>query len=61
MKKNQKGFSAVEAVLILVIVGLIGFVGWYVWHSKNNIDNSYKKTSELNSSVSTAQSSKGIR
>jgi hypothetical protein len=36
MKKNQKGFGAVEGLLILVIVGLIGFVGWYVWHSKNN-------------------------
>jgi hypothetical protein len=35
MKKNEKGFSVVEALLILVIVGLISFVGWYVWKSKN--------------------------
>jgi predicted negative regulator of RcsB-dependent stress response len=40
MKKNEKGFSAVEGVLILVILALIGFVGWYVWHSKNNTDKS---------------------
>ncbi|MBI2589068.1 hypothetical protein HYW35_02610 [Candidatus Saccharibacteria bacterium] len=35
MKKNQKGFSAVEGLLILIIVGLLGFVGWYVWNSNN--------------------------
>ena len=33
-KTNQKGFSAVEGVLLLVILGMIGFTGWYVYHSK---------------------------
>lgn len=33
MSKNQKGFSAVEALLILVIAGIIGGVGWYVWNA----------------------------
>ena len=32
-KSNQKGFAAVEAILIAVVIALIGFVGWYVWHS----------------------------
>jgi hypothetical protein len=45
MKKNQHGFSAVEALLILVIVGLIGFVGWYVL-------NTQKKTSDILKPVS---------
>jgi hypothetical protein len=36
MKNNQKGFSAVEGLLILVIVGLIGFIGWYVWDKKQD-------------------------
>ena len=40
MKTNQKGFSAIEGLLILVIVGLIGGVGWYVWQSKKNADKS---------------------
>lgn len=31
MNRNQKGFSAVEGLLILVIVVLMGFVGWYLW------------------------------
>lgn len=38
MKKNQKGFSAVEGLLILIIVGLVGFIGWYVYHTKNNTE-----------------------
>jgi len=32
MKRNQKGFSALQVLLILVVVGLVGFVGWHVWH-----------------------------
>lgn len=31
ISKNEKGFSAVEAVLVLVIVILIGVVGWLVY------------------------------
>ncbi len=31
---NQKGFSAVEGLLVLIIVGLVGFTGWFVWHSQ---------------------------
>lgn len=48
MNKNQKGFSAVEGLLILIIVGLIGFTGWYVWQAKQNAD----KT--LNAAATTA-------
>lgn len=32
MKNNQKGFGAVEALVIVLILGLIGFGGWYIWH-----------------------------
>jgi hypothetical protein len=46
--KNQKGFSAVEGLLILVIVGLLGFVGWYVWSTGNktrdNLDKAAKSS-----------------
>ncbi len=34
MKKNQKGFSVVEVIVVLAILGLIGFAGWFVY--KNN-------------------------
>jgi len=48
MYKNQKGFSAIEAILILVIVGLIGFTGWYVWNSKKKTENLYDNSTSLN-------------
>ena len=35
MKKNQKGFSAIEGLLILLIVGIIGFAGWHVWQNRS--------------------------
>ncbi|HSX18151.1 MAG TPA: hypothetical protein VLE51_02235 [Candidatus Saccharimonadales bacterium] len=47
MNKNQKGFSAVEGLLILVMVGIVGFVGWYVWQAK---DKSEKNLSAASSS-----------
>jgi len=42
MKTNQKGFSALEAILIVILIGLLSLAGWYVWkknhdkESKNN-------------------------
>ena len=46
MKKlGQRGFSAVEGVLIFVIIALVGGVGWYVWSNKD-------KTNENDSSIS---------
>lgn len=41
-KINQKGFGAVEAILILVIIGLIGFVGWFVYNSNNKATDTLK-------------------
>ena len=35
MKKDQRGFSALEAILILIAVALIGGVGWFVYKQKN--------------------------
>lgn len=32
MNKNQKGFGAVEGLLILVIVALLGGIGLFVWN-----------------------------
>lgn len=37
MKSNQKGFSAVEFILLMVIVGLIGGVGWFVWRQSKGV------------------------
>ncbi len=39
MKKNHKGFSVVEALLVIIIVGIIGFLSWYVVHARNATNN----------------------
>lgn len=55
MKKNQRGFSAVEGLLFLIVLGLIGFVAWYVYHTKNTVD----KTLSTSNSASTTSSAEG--
>lgn len=37
MKNNQKGFSAIELMLLIVVVALVGGVGWYVWNQGSDI------------------------
>jgi hypothetical protein len=34
--KNQRGFGAVEIIILVVILAIIGVGGWYVWQSQNN-------------------------
>lgn len=43
MKKRlyQKGFAALEAILILTVIGTIGGAGWYVLNSKDKIAKTY--------------------
>jgi hypothetical protein len=37
MKKlNQKGFSAIEGLLIIIVILMIGFIGYYVWHTQKD-------------------------
>lgn len=36
---NQRGFGAVEALLIIVIVGIVGGTGYYVYRANNNSTN----------------------
>lgn len=49
MKINQKGFGAVELIIILLVIGVLGFVGWKV------MDSNDKKT-ESNQSASSQES-----
>ena len=46
MKKNQKGFGAVEIILIIVIIGILGFVGWYVWNAQKKTNTSLDNASK---------------
>jgi competence protein ComGC len=54
MNKSQKGFGAVELLLILIIVGMLGGIGWYVYSSNKNTDSVLNNTS--NSTVSPSKS-----
>jgi plastocyanin len=40
MKNNQKGFGAIEILLLLLVLAVVGFGGYYVWNSnRENIQN----------------------
>src|SRR5262249_53344198 len=64
--QKQKGFGAVEALLILVIIGMLGFTGWYVWHAKQtadktlSADNSSTPTFKKNSTDKNPDGSTGV-
>lgn len=53
LQKDEKGFSAVELVLVLVIVALIGVIGWFVYKNHNKTTNNSSVSSTSNSSAST--------
>jgi hypothetical protein len=53
-KLNQKGFSAVEAILILVIVALVGGTGYFVYHSNRSANATLNSAIKDNSSASNA-------
>jgi hypothetical protein len=56
MKNNQKGFGAVEGLLILIIVLIVGFIGYYVYSTKQSSD----KTLTTNSVKTTPNSAKSV-
>lgn len=60
MKKTQKGFSAIEAVLVLVIIALLGFVVWYVFHTKSSTDNTYGNVSNTQTTPQTSTAAKPV-
>jgi hypothetical protein len=59
MKSNQKGFGAIEGLLVLIIIGLVGFIGYYVYHTKNSTNSTYNNAAKTNSNVAD-QSKNGI-
>ncbi len=60
MKSNQKGFSAVEIVVVIVVVGLLGIVGRLVYDRQNSnkhvIPNKNTPSSDTKKSVTTSPS-----
>lgn len=61
MKKvSQKGFSAIEAILVVVIVGLLGFVVWYVFHTKSSTDNTYGNAANVQTTPPPSSTTKSV-
>jgi len=48
---KQKGFSAVEFILILIIVSIVGFAGWFVWNSQKQIAKTLDDTNKSATAV----------
>lgn len=59
MRKNQKGFSIVEVLIVLVIVGIIGLLGWRVYSSRKTQPNTTTKpaTTDLEGLIKTTNQS----
>jgi len=56
MKKyNQKGFTAVEGLLIAIIVLMIGFIGYYVYHSQQQANKTLNSAQAEGVSTSAAK------
>src|SRR4051812_2710121 len=55
LPKNQRGFSAVEAILILVIISILGFAGWFVYNAQKSTNKALDDTSASQSTVATQQ------
>jgi Tfp pilus assembly protein PilE len=52
LKNNQKGFTAVEGLLIVLILVVIGAVGYMVYHNNHKTSNTASKTTTSASSSS---------
>jgi type II secretory pathway pseudopilin PulG len=47
MKKlNQKGFGAVETLLVLLIVGILGGAGWYIYQAQQKTKQTLNNTTQ---------------
>lgn len=60
MRKNEKGFSAVEGLLIFAAVALIGLAGWYIWQNKSSrrpLNQSSQQSSVQNNNLPTKDES----
>ena len=58
MKKNQKGFGVVEALIVLAVIGLLGGAGWYVMKKNKAQSKSTGTTSTANQQQETTNETK---
>ncbi|HEY1835386.1 MAG TPA: hypothetical protein VGG13_01030 [Candidatus Saccharimonadales bacterium] len=58
LSKNQKGFGAVETLLVLIIIILIGAVGWLVYKDHHKTTPPAKASTSANTNTPPAQPAK---
>lgn len=51
MSAKQKGFGAVELILIFVAIGIVGFAGWFVWNSQRQINKTLDDSNKINTAA----------
>lgn len=51
MKTTQKGFAALESLLILVIIAILGGTGYYVWNTQKQVDKTDAYTQRISQST----------
>jgi len=51
MSQKQKGFAALETILIIVIVAVISGIGWYALHTKHQTDKILSQADKISQSV----------
>lgn len=61
MKKDQKGFSIVEILLIVVALSLLGFIGFWVWQKNHQKDTNSSNQSQLNSNLNNQQKQTSLK
>lgn len=47
---NQKGFAAIEAILIIVIISILGGTGYFVYHANKKTSDTYRSATQSSSS-----------
>jgi hypothetical protein len=60
MNKNQKGFSAIEGLLIILVVLLLSFIGYYVYHAQNTTNSLYDNSGKITNSTGSKTSEKRV-
>lgn len=61
-KLNQKGFSAVEALLIVIILAILGGTGYYVYHANSKAtDNQNKAQTDANTAAPHKKNAKSAK
>ncbi len=59
MKNNQKGFGAVEGLLLVIIVLLVGFIGYYVYHAQKNTNTTLNNAANTSNASTTSDPTSG--